>query len=144
MKELWKSLHTFGHGTCLGFDHSVDDPVTNKMVMAVFNHASAYHSMSPLNEYNVLEVGSSPSPTLSLTLALMRKHMNPRLDSRIPPFRVTALDVTPPNVDENFWREDRVHFVVGDAHDLPFKKPQFHAAMMSTVLEYLEDRQKAL
>lgn len=144
MKELWRSLHTFGHGTCLGFDHSVEDQVTNKMVMEVFNHASAYHSMAHLKEYNVLEVGSSPSPTLSLTLALMRKHMNPKLESMIPPFHVTALDVTPPHSDVELLRQEGVHYIVGDAHDLPFKKPQFHAAMMSTVLEYLENPQKAL
>ncbi len=144
MSEFWRDLHSFGHGTCLGYDHELRDPVTESMTKTILQHAMDVKAASGLRDYHILEVGASPQPTLSSVIALTFRHMRPDLAARAPKVSVTALDVVPAHADEKALREIGVNYVVGDVNKLPYKKPQFHATIMSTVLEYLDDKVKAL
>jgi len=90
----------------------------------------AIHHIAPDQPFQeILEVGGGPS---GLTAMLY------------PQARITNIDIDPRYNNFPSNQQKRVHFVCGDATDLPFGKQSFDAVTLFDVLEHIPDHEKTV
>ncbi len=90
----------------------------------------AIHHIAPDRPFqDILEVGGGRS---GLTALLY------------PQARITNLDMDPEYARAPCHQNERVHFVPGDATDLPFENCSFDAITMFDLLEHVPDHEKAV
>ena len=147
MLTLWKNLHVQAGGMCAGIGHSPSLPITRNILEAVFDDA-CMRKKGGIREYRVLDIGASPAPILALIIQFMYNHETLKPKEQLPLVTVTALDVAPLNKGVNLNADPAatkgLKYVQGDAHALPFANNRYHAVILSTTLEYLKNKEKAL
>jgi len=129
--EFWKNWHQVLEPAGMGKYHW--EVIPRGIISAIKHDVETFQKKNPGQRYHLLDAGASPDAPLAL-------HLKDKIDEWNPgKAHVTALDVAPQRFSSR-----KIKYIQGDVHAIPLNENSQHGVIASNVLEYAQNKHKAL